>query len=252
MKKDWASSAVASAAYTVPRRRDRRGSGSGPGRDRPGARVRRGALRSRHPRRGEGRPGPGLAARTADPVAARAALADAKAAADLAYERSVARGAEDLGRRMEESRQRLLAQEADQWLPEEYDECGGRHRRVGGPLRPGRLRGRPCTGLPGAEGHGRPVDPARRAPALGEDAARRHRAAHGRGRGDGRVRRGAGPEGQRSPPSTRRASRTGRRTGSTTPRRASARPARRRRTRCASRAKRARAGTRSRRSRPRN
>ncbi|MCX7031252.1 MAG: chitobiase/beta-hexosaminidase C-terminal domain-containing protein [Spirochaetes bacterium] len=67
----------------------------------------------------------GLAARTADPVAARAALADAKAAADLAYENSVALGAEDLGRRMEESRQRLLAQEADQWLPAEYESAVG-------------------------------------------------------------------------------------------------------------------------------
>jgi nucleoid-associated protein YgaU len=67
----------------------------------------------------------GLAARTADPAAARAALADAKASADLAYENSVARGAEDLGRRMEEARQRLLAQEADEWLPVDYESAVG-------------------------------------------------------------------------------------------------------------------------------
>ena len=67
----------------------------------------------------------GLAVRTSDPAASRAALADAKAKADLAYENSVARGAEDLARRMEEARQRLLAQEADRWLPAEYESATG-------------------------------------------------------------------------------------------------------------------------------
>ena len=124
-KKDWASSAVASAAYTVLAAVT----------DEEVEAVRGAIARAREfdaelydpdnlaaAKAGLER---GLAARTADPVAARAALADAKAAADLAYENSVARGAEDLGRRMEESRQRLLAQEADKWLPAEYDSAVG-------------------------------------------------------------------------------------------------------------------------------
>jgi nucleoid-associated protein YgaU len=124
-KKDWASSAVASAAYTVLAAVT----------DEEVEAARGAIARAREfdaelydpdnlaaAKAGLDR---GLAARTADPVAARRALAAAAAAADLAYEHSVARGAEDLGRRMEESRQRLLAQEADRWLPEEYDGAVG-------------------------------------------------------------------------------------------------------------------------------
>ncbi len=125
VKKDWASSAVASAAYTVLAAVT----------DGEVEEVRGAIARAREFDAELYDPANlaaakadlerGLAARTADPVAARAALADAKAAADLAYENSVARGAEDLGRRMEESRQRLLAQEADKWLPAEYESAVG-------------------------------------------------------------------------------------------------------------------------------
>ena len=120
-KKDWAPSAVASGTYTV----------SAAVTDGEIEAVRGAIARAREfdaeiydpanlaaAREGLDR---GIAARTSDPAAARAALAEATAAADLAYENSVARGAEDLGRRMEESRQRLLAQQADRWLPEEYE-----------------------------------------------------------------------------------------------------------------------------------
>jgi nucleoid-associated protein YgaU len=120
-KKDWAPSAVVSAAYTVV---------AGVTDEEVDA-VRGAIARAREfdaeiydpDNLAAARSGleDGLAARTADPTAAHAALAEAKAAADLAYENSVARGAEDLGRRMEESRQRLLAQEADTWLPDEYE-----------------------------------------------------------------------------------------------------------------------------------
>ena len=124
-KKDWAPSAVASAAYTVLAAVT----------DEEVEAVRGAIARARefdaelydpdNLAAAKADLDRGLAARTADPAAARAALADAKTTADLAYERSVARGAEDLGRRMEESRQRLLAQEADRWLPEEYDSAVG-------------------------------------------------------------------------------------------------------------------------------
>jgi nucleoid-associated protein YgaU len=125
VKKDWASSAVASAAYTVAVAVS----------DQEIEAVRGAIARAREfdaelydpdnlaaARTGLDR---GLAVRASDPAAARASLADAKAKADLAYENSVARGAEDLGRRMEEARQRLLAQEADRWLSQEFESATG-------------------------------------------------------------------------------------------------------------------------------
>jgi len=125
VKKDWAASAVASAAYTVAAAVS----------DEEVEAVRGAIARAREfdaelydpdnlaaARTGLER---GLAVRTSDAAASRAALADAKAKADLAYENSVARGAEDLGRRMEEARQRLLAQEADRWLSAEYESATG-------------------------------------------------------------------------------------------------------------------------------
>ena len=124
-KKDWAPSPVASAAYTV----------AAAVTDDEVEAVRGAIARAREfdadlydpENLAAAKAGleKGLAARTADPAAARAALADAKAAADLAYEHSIVLGAEDLGRRMEESRQRLLAEQADQWLPEEYESAVG-------------------------------------------------------------------------------------------------------------------------------
>jgi nucleoid-associated protein YgaU len=124
-KKDWAPSPVASAAYTV----------AAAVTDDEVEAVRGAIARAREfdaelydPNNlAAAKAGleKGLAARTKDPAAARAALADAKAAADLAYENSIALGAKDLGRRMEESRQRLLAAQADKWLPEEYESAVG-------------------------------------------------------------------------------------------------------------------------------
>jgi len=124
-KKDWAPSPVASAAYTV----------AAAVTDQEVEAVRGAITRAREfdadlydPQNlAAAKAGleKGLAVRTADPAAAHTALADAKAAADLAYENSIALGAEDLGRRMEESRQRLLAEQADQWLPGEYESAVG-------------------------------------------------------------------------------------------------------------------------------
>ena len=174
---------------------DRRGSRGGPRRDRPGPRVRRGALRSRQPRRGPDRPrsGPGGPHLRSGGLARRAGRREGEGRSRLpelgrpgrrgpgpSHGGGPAAPARAGGRPV-----------AARGIRERH----GRHRGVGRPVRPGRLRGRPRAGLPGAEGHGRSLDPARRAPALGEDAAHRHRAAHGRGRGDGRLRRGTGPEG---------------------------------------------------------
>lgn len=123
-KKDWAPSPVASAAYTVS-------PAVAAVTDDEVEAVRGAIARAREfdadlydpENLAAARAGlnAGLAARTSDPASSRATLAEAKAAADLAYENAVARGAEDLGRRMEEARQRLLAQEADRWLPGEYE-----------------------------------------------------------------------------------------------------------------------------------
>jgi nucleoid-associated protein YgaU len=125
VKKDWAASAVASATYTVAVAVS----------DQEIEAVRGAIARAREfdaelydpdnlaaARTGLDR---GLQVRASDPVAARASLADAKAKADLAYQNSVARGAEDLARRMEEARKHLLAQEADRWLPQEYEGATG-------------------------------------------------------------------------------------------------------------------------------
>jgi nucleoid-associated protein YgaU len=62
----------------------------------------------------------GLDARAADPAAARAKLAAAMDSANLAFDNAVQRGAADLARRMEAARQRLLALEADKFLPADY------------------------------------------------------------------------------------------------------------------------------------
>jgi nucleoid-associated protein YgaU len=128
VKKGWAASAVASAAYTVV-------AAVAAVSDAEIEAVRGAITRAREfdaelydpdnlaaARTGLDR---GLQVRASDPAASRAALLDAKTKADLAYQNSVARGAADLGRRMEEARQRLLAQEADRWLPAEYESATG-------------------------------------------------------------------------------------------------------------------------------
>ena len=63
----------------------------------------------------------GLDARAADPAAARAKLAAATDSANLAFDNAVERGAADLARRMEAARQRLLALEADKFLPSNFN-----------------------------------------------------------------------------------------------------------------------------------
>jgi nucleoid-associated protein YgaU len=128
VKKDWAPSGVTSAAYTVS-------AAVAAVTDEEVEAVRGAIARAREfdaeiydpDNLGAARTGldAGLAVRTSDPAASRAALVDAKEKADLAYQNSVALGAEDLGRRMEEARQRLLVQEADRWLPEEYESATG-------------------------------------------------------------------------------------------------------------------------------
>ena len=62
-----------------------------------------------------------LEARAADPAGARARLAQSKEKAGLAFDNAVERGAADLARRMEAARQRLLALEADKFLPSDYE-----------------------------------------------------------------------------------------------------------------------------------
>ena len=62
-----------------------------------------------------------LTARAADPAGAREKLAASTEKANLAFDNSVERGAADLARRMEAARQRLLALEADKFLPSDYD-----------------------------------------------------------------------------------------------------------------------------------
>lgn len=62
-----------------------------------------------------------LALRAADPAGARDRLAATIDAANLAFDNAVERGAADLARRMEAARQRLLALEADKFLPDDYE-----------------------------------------------------------------------------------------------------------------------------------
>ena len=61
-----------------------------------------------------------LAAREADPAKARDFLAQAKAKADQAYQTSVDKTVADLTARMDAMREMLLQQEADKFLPTEY------------------------------------------------------------------------------------------------------------------------------------
>ncbi len=62
-----------------------------------------------------------LSARASDPAKARENLASAKQKADLAYENSVERAAADLSARMDALKQTLLDQQADKFLPDEYE-----------------------------------------------------------------------------------------------------------------------------------
>lgn len=61
-----------------------------------------------------------LAVRTSDPATARAQLADCKAKADLSFDNSVARSAEDLAARMESLKQKLLDMGADKYAPDDF------------------------------------------------------------------------------------------------------------------------------------
>jgi nucleoid-associated protein YgaU len=63
----------------------------------------------------------GLDARSADPAGARSYLAASKEKADLAFDNSVQRGAADLAKRMEAAKRKLLAMEADKFLPADYE-----------------------------------------------------------------------------------------------------------------------------------
>ncbi len=61
-----------------------------------------------------------LDARTADPTGARALLASSKEKADLSFDNAVQRAAADLAKRMEAVQRKLLAIEADKFLPDDY------------------------------------------------------------------------------------------------------------------------------------
>jgi nucleoid-associated protein YgaU len=58
--------------------------------------------------------------RTSDPASARQRLASSREKADLAFTNAVQRSEEEMAARMEAARQKLLALEADKFLPEDY------------------------------------------------------------------------------------------------------------------------------------
>jgi len=62
----------------------------------------------------------GTGLRMSDPATARQKLVDSKTAADLAFTNSVQRAAADMGASLEAARQRLLAIQADKFLPADY------------------------------------------------------------------------------------------------------------------------------------
>jgi hypothetical protein len=62
-----------------------------------------------------------LDARSADPAGARSLLASSKEKADLSFDNAVQRAAADLAKRMEAAQRKLLAIEADKFLPDDYE-----------------------------------------------------------------------------------------------------------------------------------
>jgi len=62
----------------------------------------------------------GVDLRTSDPASARESLSASREKADLAFTNAVQRSAEELAARMEAARQKLLALEADKFLPADY------------------------------------------------------------------------------------------------------------------------------------
>ena len=61
-----------------------------------------------------------LAVRTSDPASAHTELAQSKEKADLSFDNSVARSADDLAARMAALRQKLLDMEADKYMPNDF------------------------------------------------------------------------------------------------------------------------------------
>jgi nucleoid-associated protein YgaU len=62
-----------------------------------------------------------LDARSADPEGARSFLASSKGKADLSFDNAVQRAAADMAKRMEAAQRKLLAMEADKFLPGDYE-----------------------------------------------------------------------------------------------------------------------------------
>lgn len=62
-----------------------------------------------------------LDARSSDPDGARSLLASSKEKADLSFDNAVQRAAADLAKRMEAAQKKLLALEADKFLPDDYE-----------------------------------------------------------------------------------------------------------------------------------